>query len=304
MRLIILPLAALVLLAGCDNAAQQVEPAAELAAVEANEIAIADERRVLPLEGGVNFRDLGGYQTEDGRITRWDMVYRSGSPAALTEADMAELSRRGIRTVCDFRANEERESEPNPYVAANSNVEYWTRDYAMNTGDLMSVLAGPDASAEKSRNTMIGFYRSIAQDNAESYTRMFRYLAEGRTPLAFNCSAGKDRAGTGAALLLTLLGVPRETVVADYALSDDIVDYRAQMQETADENAAYAALAQLPWETVEPLVASDPAYIESAFAALEEEFGSIDAFIEQKLQVTPEMRERIRANLLESAKSS
>lgn len=300
MRLIFLPLAALVLLVGCDNAVQQVERAAELTTAEANELAIADERRVLPLEGGVNFRDLGGYQTEDGRIIRWDMVYRSGSPAALTDADMAELSRRGVRTVCDFRANEERKGEPNPYVAANSDVEYWTRDYAMNTGDLMSVLAGPDASAEKSRNSMIGFYRSIAQDNAESYRQMFRYLAEGRTPLAFNCSAGKDRAGTGAALLLTLLGVPRETVVADYALSDDIVDYRAQMEETAASNPPYAALAQLPWETVEPLVASDPAYIESAFASLEEQYGSVDAFIEQELGVTPQMKQAIREHLTEA----
>ena len=77
---------------------------------------------------------------------------------------------------------------------------------------------------------MISIYGRIAEDQAASYREMFRSLAEGRTPLAFNCSAGKDRAGTGAALILTLLGVPRETVVADYALSDKIVDYRAQIQ--------------------------------------------------------------------------
>ncbi|MXO65906.1 tyrosine-protein phosphatase [Altericroceibacterium endophyticum] len=301
MRPILLPLAALVLLPACDNAAQPSQAEAELSPVAANQEALTDERRVLDLEGGVNFRGLGGYRTADGRITKWETVYRSGSPAGLTKADNDELARRGIRTFCDFRSTEERASEPNPYVAENSDVEYWTRDYALNAGDLMHVLGGPDASAEKSREAMTGLYRTIAQDNAESYAQMFRYLAEARTPLAFNCSAGKDRAGTGAALLLTLLGVPRETVVADYALSDDLVDYRAQMQETADSNPSYSALAQLPWETVEPLVASDPAYIESAFSALEDEYGSVDAFIEQELGVTKDMKRAIVENLTEEA---
>ncbi|MGI9375721.1 MAG: tyrosine-protein phosphatase [Tsuneonella suprasediminis] len=301
MRLIILPLAALALLPACDNHAGQPNAEAELSPVAANDMALTDKRRVLDLEGGVNFRDLGGYRTTDGRITKWETVYRSGSPAGLTDADNAELARRGIRTFCDFRSNEEREEEPNPYVVKNSDVEYWTRDYAMDSGGLGKVLAGPNASADNSRKAMISIYRTIAQDNSESYAQMFRYLAEGRTPLAFNCSAGKDRAGTGAALLLSLLGVPRETVVADYALSDDVVDYRAKIQEAADSNPSYAALAQLPWETVKPLVASDPAYIESALDALENEYGSVDTFIERKLGVTEDMKRAIIKNLTEES---
>jgi protein-tyrosine phosphatase len=87
-----------------------------------------------------------------------------------------------------------------------------------------------------------------------------------RSPLT--ARAGKDCTGIGAALLLAALGVPRETVLADYALSGDVV--RAEMQESAAANPAYAALAELPWETVEPLVASAPAHVESALSALEE----------------------------------
>lgn len=297
MRRIVLPFAAVLLLSACGQASAPPAPEATLSPIAANAAALGDERRVLDLEGGVNFRDLGGYTTEDGRVTKWETVYRSGSPADLTEADFEELSRRGIRTICDFRANEERAGEPNRYAAANSDIEYWTRDYAMDSGDLMAALGGADASAEKSRAMMVETYRNIADEHAESYRQMFRYLADGRTPLAFNCSAGKDRAGMGAALLLTLLGVPRETVIADYALSDDVVDYRAEMEESAAANPAYAALAQLPWEKVEPLVASDPAYIESGLAALEEKYGSVDAFIEQKLGVTPAMKDSIRAQL-------
>lgn len=73
------------------------------------------------------------------------------------------------------------------------------------------------------------------------------------------------------------------------------------MAESAAKNSAYAALVRLPWETVEPLLASDPAYIEAAFDALDKKYGSVDAFIETKLGVTPEMKKAIRANLLEAS---
>jgi protein-tyrosine phosphatase len=165
----------------------------------------------------------------------------------------------------------------------------------------MGALGGPDASAAKSRGVMIGFYRQLPKEHAASFRQMFAFLAEGKVPLAFNCSAGKDRTGMAAALVLTLLGVPRETVVADYALSDDLVDYKAQIAAGANSTSPYAALARLPWEVVEPLLASDPAYIESALDAIAAEHGSVDAFIAGELGVTPEMKRAIIANLTEPA---
>lgn len=295
--LTVLAAAALALpLAGCERASAPPEAAAPTAA-DFNRVALSDDRRVLPLEGGVNFRDLGGYMTTEGRVTKWETVYRAGSPGSLTKADRAELTRRGIRTICDFRSDAERADEPNPFVEDNPAVTYWTRDYAQDMGDLGAILTGPDASAETSRAALVAAYRTIPLEHAESFARMFAFLAEGATPLVFNCSAGKDRTGVAAALLLTLLGVPRETVIADYAMSDDIVDYRAQMEESAKANPAYAFLRDLPWEIVEPLMASDPAYIESAFDAIEQDYGSVPAFIADELEVTPAMKRRIVANL-------
>lgn len=301
MRLnVLLPLAALALLPACKDAAPVAEAPDALAPVAANAASLTDKRRMLDLEGGVNFRDLGGYHTADGRVTKWEVLYRSGSPAGLTEADMASLAKRGIRTVCDLRTSEERSAEPSPF-AKQSDVAYWTRDYATDAGDLMGALGGPNASAAKSRKAMIGFYRQLPAEHAESFRQMFAFLAEGKVPLAFNCSAGKDRTGMAAALVLTLLGVPRETVVADYALSDDLVDYRTKIAEEADSKGPYAALAKLPWEVVAPLLASDPVYIESALGEIEAKNGSIDAFIEKELGVTAAMKKAIIANLTEPA---
>jgi protein-tyrosine phosphatase len=71
--------------------------------------------RVLPLQGGRNFRDMGGYATEDSRRVKWGKIYRSGSMAGLTEADQAYLSRLGVKLVCDLRTTQERKAEPNKW---------------------------------------------------------------------------------------------------------------------------------------------------------------------------------------------
>ena len=153
---------------------------------------------------------------------------------------------------------------------------------------------------------MAAGYVDIAKNEAEGYTKMFDRLAVGDIPLAFNCSAGKDRAGTAAALLLTALGVPRETVVYDYSLSDDYVDYmdeflndEARAEAAADPDNPYAFLFQLPPEKVAPLMASHPMYIEATFDALDEEYGSVMSFIRTELDVTESELAAIRAALLE-----
>ena len=121
--------------------------------------------------------------------------------------------------------------------------------------------------------------------------------------MVFNCSAGKDRTGVGAALILSALGVPRETVVADYALSEQVVDYAREFELTGEEevdpDSPYAFLRQLPPELVMPLMRSDPAYIEAVLDGLDAEYGSTLAFIQTELDVDDEELARIRARLLD-----
>lgn len=230
-------------------------------------------------------------------MTKWEVLYRAGSPAGLTPKDQAELARRGIRTVSDLRISEERQPEPNPYVAANSNVTYWTHDYAADPRELMKVLSGPDARTEKSRTAMIDLYRQLPQGQAAGFRQMFLFLADGKVALDFNCSAGKDRTGVAAALVLTLPGVPRETVVSDYALSDDLIDYMAKLERGGSSVGPYVAFARLPRAVVTPLLAPDPAYFEAELNEVAARHGSVEAFIERELEVTPAMKRAIIDNL-------
>lgn len=264
--------------------------------------------RLLPLEGGRNFRDMGGYKTTDGKYVKWGHVFRSGVMNELTDADYDYLKQLGIRTVCDYRTAEERENEPTDWRAGAIDYKFFpdpAEEHNPADNPMFAALMDPDSSPEDVRMGMAEGYVGIAYDQAPAYTAMFDELAKGNIPLAFNCSAGKDRAGTSAALILTALGVPRDVVVHDYSLSDDYVDYmEAFMNEDARKEAEegdspYAFLFQLPEEKVAPLLASHPEYIEATFAALEAEHGSVMAFIQTELDVTDDELASIRAQLLE-----
>ncbi|MEO1187440.1 MAG: tyrosine-protein phosphatase [Pseudomonadota bacterium] len=264
--------------------------------------------RLLPLEGGRNFRDLGGYATSDGKTVKWGHAFRSGVMHELTDADYDYLSGIGVKVICDFRESDERLREPTDWRGGAA--EYLTfadpaeEDPADNP--MFAALLSPDSTADDVAAGMAAGYVDIAKGEAEGYTKMFDRLAAGDIPLAFNCSAGKDRAGTAAALLLTALGVPRETVVYDYSLSDDYVDYMAEFlndearaEAAADPDNPYAFLFQLPPEKVAPLLASHPMYIEATFDALDEEYGSVMRFIQTELEVTDAELAAIRTSLLE-----
>jgi hypothetical protein len=149
-------------------------------------------RRLVTAEGRFNFRDIGGYKTEDGRITRWGRVYRSGMMAHFTDAGHAAISKLGIRLICDLRTTREREEAPTRWQDAGV-ADYWARDYDLSRGELSRMMESEDNAADEVRNAMIGNYRKLAFEQAESYRHLFARLAEGHLPLVFNCSAGKDR---------------------------------------------------------------------------------------------------------------
>ena len=261
--------------------------------------------RVLPLEGGRTFRDLGGYETADGRTVKWGALFRSGVMNKLTEADYAYLSSLGIGSVYDLRTSDERTSEPTVWAAGA--IDYVTFPDPASDSDanpLVQVFTDPEVTPAKVSAMMTELYSGILEQQAPAYRAMFDELANGEAaPMVFNCSAGKDRTGVGAALILSALGVPRETVVADYALSEQVVDYAREFELTGEEevdpDSPYAFLRQLPPELVMPLMRSDPAYIEAVLDGLDAEYGSTLAFIQTELDVDDEELARIRARLLD-----
>lgn len=244
--------------------------------------------RVVPLAGASNFRDLGGYPTENGRRVKWGQVFRSNALAELSAADYQTVDRLGVRLVCDLRAGDERAAQPTRWqgrepvflTSPKENLDFNVRSLF---GD------GPPEAA-KVRANFIGFYRDMPKAYAAEYKAMFARMAAGETPMLVHCTAGKDRTGVGSALILTALGVPRSIVVADYAMSEKFQQSTMRQQASGGDGKpapSASLLARLPPEVIQVLMRTEPAYIEAALDSIEREYGSVQGYLTQELGVTP-----------------
>ncbi len=253
-----------------------------------------DARRVIALQGGRNFRDLGGYSTLDGRRVKWGKLYRSGSMAWLTPADYESLSTLAIKTICDLRTVHERAAEPNKWLEV-AGIGYWAREHSDSFGELRKVLVSGLSTPERARAAMIAGYRHLPFEQAPAHRELFVRLAAGEIPLAFNCAAGKDRAGTAAALILSALGVPRDTVIEDYVLTDRVVDLAKIFMDRKRKNE----LTGLAPGVVSAVLKADASYLRAALDAVDERHGSVAGYMRDALGITEEALLAIRQNLLE-----
>ena len=238
--------------------------------------------RVLPLEGGSNFRDLGGYRTTGGAEVAWGKLYRSAVMAGLTPDDFQHLGKLGIATVCDFRSTDERKRDAVNWPADIQPTVLAT-DYALDMGAMAALFRGGPVTADGVKQAMAGFYREMPFIFADQYARMMRNLVDGNAPLAFNCSAGKDRTGLAAALILTALGVPAETVMSDYLLSNQT--YKPKPPAAGTDDPTARMFASLPADAVQALMGVDRSYLEAAFAAIEAK-GGLDRYYAEELKLS------------------
>lgn len=256
---------------------------------------LADFNRVLPLEGGFNLRDLGGYQTRDGGRVKRGTLYRSGTMSMLTEADERHLVALGIATVCDLRRPGERAMQPTRWCEP-AGVHYWSRDYSETSGVLGEVIKNDAATPAAMREAMIKVYSAIPVDHAPSYRVMFERLLGGHVPLLFNCAAGKDRTGVGAALILHVLNVPHETIVEDYLLTNVHADFSRFLD--GRQSAVIRTALRAP-DVIAPMFAADAGYLAAMFNTLEQDFGGTDAYLADVLGVDSVKQARLRALLVE-----
>lgn len=274
-------------------------PVAVKAAVEAE----VSHSRLLPLQGGRNFRDLGGYKTADGKEVKWGKLYRSGVLANLTSGDYDYLREREIATIVDFRSSNERETEPTRWAAGNVIAMNW--DYEMGNWEqeFAKVLSKPDFGKEDLVKMMDQGYVGLVQQQTPHYRAMFQQMITHDEPLLFHCTAGKDRTGIGAALILTALGVDRETVKKDYLLSNEYLKNSDMLKLPADANEKekrmFAFFSKLPEDVRGVLAGVEASWLESAFAEMEREHGSVEGYIEHALDVDAKELALLRTRYLQ-----
>ncbi len=236
--------------------------------------------RSLRLSGASNFRDLGGYRTADGQAVRWRTLFRSDHLAGLTASDTQVFGALGVKRTFDFRGVGERASAA--YQLAGVQQHALPIEPTVVQGMQGILAAGQALTAERTAELMCLTYRNFALHNAPRFAAMFAHLLGSGEPLVLHCTAGKDRTGFAAALILEALGVPRATVMRDYLLTNEY--YR--MPAPRDPRLSPEVL-QVLWRV-------QAGFLEAAFEAVDEDFGGMDAYLNEQLGVGQDAREHLR----------
>ncbi|HKM64224.1 MAG TPA: tyrosine-protein phosphatase [Acidisphaera sp.] len=245
--------------------------------------------RSIALEGATNVRDLGGYVGAGGRRVRSGVVFRSASLAGMTPADIVTLDSLGLRTVCDLRGVAERSKRPAP-LESLPHVQVHSLPIEPRVGaSVRDLMATEEATGEDVMSLMRKAYLAYAREFHFAYAQMFRMVANAENhAVLFHCSAGKDRTGFGAALLLTSLGVAWEDVLADYMATNELWQPDAELLE------------RIPPPIAAVLLRVHEDLLTAAFDAIREHYGMIDTYLEARLGMGPRSLAAWRDLLLES----
>ena len=269
----------------------------EVVADDGSASPVMAERR-LPLEGSLNFRDFGGYETVDGRTIRWGRLYRSDDLSTLTVADRDYLESIGIKLVCDFRSDNERTSRPSEKIDARgwNTVNLTVKSGGMDPSELQRKIRTGGLVGLEMERTLQSAYRSYVTDYKEEWAAMFERIADAdNLPAVLHCTAGKDRTGFASALVLLALGVPREIVYEDYLLTNT---YLENFQRFVVRWTPLYSFFRTNTDDLLPLLEARRLYLETSLATIDALYGSFDGYLENALGVDAKRRAALRANLL------
>lgn len=243
--------------------------------------------RSLHLPTASNFRDIGGYRTTSGKWVRMSLAYRSNELNHLTQTELDKLDTLHIKFICDLRTDEEIQRNPDriPVGAgfAQNNVLADDADkiHAYMTGTT------PPTGTDAHKHATYRDFVSLPSAK-KGYHQLFERLAHrNNLPMIFHCSAGKDRTGWGDAVLLTILGVPRSTIVQDYILTNQYL--RGVALKNLRRSFPSANLKQ---------VIADPADLDAAFEEVIQRYHTFDNYLHNGLGLDDATLDAIRKNFL------
>ena len=242
----------------------------------------------LNLTGAPNARDLGGILSADGRHVRPGMLIRSGALSRLTEEDINKLRQIGLKTVVDFRAERERGDRPDAVIEGVRYVNCpileqmtgITRE--QNDGEIAALIAMPYLHGNAA-DRMAGMYLPLVESDYSTthYAQFLRCVLEHEDgALLFHCTQGKDRAGIGAMLVLSALGVPRKAILEDYLLTNGYL--AAEVDRVVEESRRYSEDPDLEF-AIRAFEAASERYMQNAWASIDRNYGSVEAFLDQRL---------------------
>lgn len=224
----------------------------------------------LPMAGGYNFRDLGGMQSSNGKHIKWGKIFRTDDLYNLTPEDLQYLSSIPINYVIDFRYKDECSSAPDRFP--NGLKKCYS--LSIKPGNLLSLRKQEGVTKEDIIEKMMDLYRIMVStpDCIAIFKEFFKIMERGENPLIFHCSAGKDRTGVAASLLLFSLDIPYKTIMEDYMSSNEYLDdkYLPLFEENPINKYLYTVR---------------PEFLESAISEINKKYGCVQSYLQDVLDV-------------------
>lgn len=251
-------------------------------------------RRHVPLEGCFNLRDLGGYASARGGTVRHGCLFRADELHQLTDADLAVIADLGVRVVFDLRNDFERSLRPSRLWDGVELHERESPSTEGGTGDTLEQLIEKGELFEPDDEVFAGIYVGLVTHLAPELRRILELAATAaERPLLFHCAAGKDRTGITAALLLGLLGVPDETILDDYELTNE--HYMPRRYETLEplvlKHGANA-------EHVRTICSARREVMQITIDHIRETWGDFDTYAVEALGADKDIPDTLRSRLL------
>ena len=255
---------------------------------------------MLELEEGINFRELGGYLTEDGRKIKWHKLLRCGSMAQLTKNDVDYLDQYGVRYIIDLRSPEESNYSPDKYPDKAQYFQDTVYPFSFSLFKNLGIINNMRLGASNMDFGRQTYLQMLLDPHAQAaYRKMFNVLLENDKEgesVVFHCTAGKDRTGVAAFLILSALGVSEKQILEDYLYTNLFFDnYSSETINDALESESQTEIAQ----RLNSKTAVITETIEVLPKACRVVSGSVEKFLEEKLGMTKAKIERLQELYLE-----
>ncbi|WP_410879741.1 tyrosine-protein phosphatase [Myroides sp. DW712] len=249
----------------------------------------------IQLEGAINFRDIGGYSTKDGKKVKTNKIFRAAEISTLTDNDLRELEEKNITTVIDFRGTKEASLAPDKLWTDAHYILCPAGSETVNNGDAAEMIKN---LKREGNQFLLDFYgeKGVAYFGDRYRTLFQKLAAKEDTGILYHCTGGRDRTGMATALILYVLNVPMETIERDFVASNAFLKEKKKVGEsnTADMYKDLVKATGLTAAELEAKMALTPELIQTFFAVIEKNYGSVEQFLEKEMNLTEKDLRNIR----------
>lgn len=242
-------------------------------------------QRHIPLNGASNFRDIGGYKAQDGRSVKWRKIFRSDHLAALDDNDLKQLQSLGVGRAFDFRGVQESQAQSYawPHIQRHSLSIEPTVVQRLQAQHL----TGKPLTAADALDAMQCTYRDFVRADSHRFAELFDHLLEKPDPLLFHCTAGKDRTGLAAALVLSALGVSEADIWRDYLLTNQLYKRNSTGATTLSPDVL-----KIVWEVQE-------SFLKASLDEIQIQYGGVPNYLKVKLGLSQAALAKLHALYLD-----